>query len=138
MGGVRDRLTAYPDPVMGREASFSTVTMASFSSVVDMAAKVVPALTSELLNSAGLELSDVDLIVPHQANGVMLAEWCESLAIDPDLMHRTAHKYGNTGAASIPVALDDALHSGRIKKADLLLLIAFGGGMTWGGVTTIW
>lgn len=103
-----------------------------------LAAKVVPILTSDLLTSAGLELPDVNLIVPHQANGVMLTEWCESLAIDHELMHRTVHKYGNTGAASIPVTLDDAFHAGRLRKNDLLLLIAFGGGMTWGGATTIW
>lgn len=103
-----------------------------------LAATVVPKLVVELLDAAGLALPDVDLVVPHQANGAMLADWGETLGLPPDLMHRTVERYGNTGAASVPVTLDDAVRAGRLDDNAVVLLVAFGGGMTWGGVALRW
>ncbi len=106
--------------------------------VRDLAAKVMPGLIMELLGQANLGIGDVRLIVPHQANGVMLAEWGEALTLGAGQMHTTVAHYGNTGAASVPITLDDAAQNGRIRDGDALLLVAFGGGMTWGGVTVRW
>ncbi|GAA5125601.1 beta-ketoacyl-ACP synthase III [Haloechinothrix salitolerans] len=106
--------------------------------VRNLAAKVMPDLIGGLLKSAELELEDVRLIVPHQANGIMLTEWAGALHLPPGQMHTTVRNYGNTGAASVPITLDDGVRNHRIVKGDAVLLVAFGGGMTWGGATMRW
>jgi acetoacetyl-CoA synthase len=103
-----------------------------------LAAKVLPSVVTDLLGATGLSLSDIDLIVPHQANGVMLAELAVALELPPAAMHLTVDRFGNTGAGSIPITLDDAASSGRIGPGATLLLVAFGGGMTWGGIALRW
>lgn len=101
-------------------------------------AALLPGLISDLLQSSRLEFSDVDLIVPHQANGIMLAEWARSLGVAPEMVHQTVAWSGNTGAASVPIALDDAVRGGCVSDQDVLLLISFGAGVTWGGVALKW
>ena len=91
-----------------------------------LAAAVVPKLVAELLDAAGLALPDVDLIVPHQANGAMMTDWADTLGLPPGLLHRTVERYGNTGAASVPVTLDDAVRCGRLGDGTVVLLVAFG------------
>ncbi|NED85310.1 3-oxoacyl-ACP synthase, partial [Streptomyces sp. SID11233] len=70
--------------------------------------------------------------VPHQANGVMLRELVGSAGLDHAVTHRTLHKYGNVGSASVPVALDEAHRDGAFSPGDLVLLAGFGGGMSIG------
>jgi 3-oxoacyl-[acyl-carrier-protein] synthase-3 len=106
--------------------------------VRSLASEVLPEVVRELTKAASLDLSDVDLIVPHQANGVMLEELAETLDLAPDVMHLTVQRYGNTGAASVPITLDDAVRNHRLSKDDMLFLVAFGGGMTWGGAALRW
>ncbi len=103
-----------------------------------LAAKVIPDLINDLLAAAQLDISDIRLVVPHQANGIMLAEWAAAMNMTPGQMHVTSRRFGNTGAASVPITLDDGVRSGHIKYDDSVLLIAFGGGMTWGGLTFRW
>lgn len=103
-----------------------------------LANQVFPKVVGTLLDAASLNLDDIDMIAPHQANGRMLAAWADALGLGPDVMHVTVERYGNTGAASIPVTLDDAVHSGRLTPGALVLLVGFGGGMTWGGVAMRW
>lgn len=98
----------------------------------------VVGLVNDTLDAAGIALEDVDLVIPHQANGVMMREWSAKLGLDPDLMHMTVGTTGNTGAASIPIGLDDAARTGRLSAGDIALLVAFGGGLTWGGVAMRW
>lgn len=100
--------------------------------------ELLPGLISELLRLADVDLADVDLIVPHQANGVMLSEWGQSLGVEPHVVHQTIVWSGNTGAASVPIALDDAVRQGAVSADDVLLLVAFGAGVTWGGVAVKW
>lgn len=100
--------------------------------------KLLPDLVSDMLKSSGWDWADVDIVVSHQANGAMLDEWIEILGIRPELMHRTVGSYGNTGAASIPITLDDAVRSGRLTSGDKVLLLGVGAGVTWGGITTEW
>lgn len=103
-----------------------------------LANKVVPSIILELLESASLSMDEVDLIAPHQANGVMLEEWVEVLGLRPGVLHRTIDRYGNTGAASVPITFDDAVRSGRLAGPSTVLMVAFGGGMSWGGVALNW
>ncbi|WP_131770977.1 3-oxoacyl-ACP synthase III family protein [Candidatus Protofrankia californiensis] len=103
-----------------------------------LATEKMAGVVTDLCTAVGVTLPDVDLIVPHQANGVMLADLAETLRLAPDMMHLTVGKYGNTGAASVPITLDDAVRAGRLQQDSLLLLVAFGGGATWGGVALRW
>lgn len=103
-----------------------------------LANKVFPAVVHDLLGAASLRLDEVDLIVPHQANGAMLDEWATGLGLSAGVLHRTVEKYGNTGAASVPITLDDAVHTGRLGNLATVLMVAFGGGMSWGGIAVNW
>ncbi|MGC4859560.1 3-oxoacyl-ACP synthase III family protein [Micromonospora sp. DT41] len=100
--------------------------------------EVFPALLDELLKDSGLEAGDLDLVVPHQANGVMLDRVATDFGLRPDQLHHTYPRYGNTGAASVPVTLDDAVRGGRLRGSGYVVLIAFGGGMTAGASLHRW
>lgn len=106
--------------------------------VRDTVATLVPGLIEGLMVRAQMSFSDVDLIIPHQANGVMLSEWAEQMNVAPETVHQTIGWSGNTGAASVPIALDDAVKRGSVSDGDRLLLIAFGAGITWGGIVMEW
>ncbi|MBI1180545.1 MAG: beta-ketoacyl-ACP synthase III [Alphaproteobacteria bacterium] len=95
-------------------------------------------IVKEVLEENGLESSDVDWIVPHQANRRILDATARKLAIDPDKVVVTVQDHGNTSAASVPLALDQAVSDGRIKPGDLVLLEAMGGGFTWGASLVRW
>lgn len=99
---------------------------------------LLPEVVTGLVDSIGMKLSDIDLIVPHQANGTMLREWIDILKVDPSLAHETVTKYGNTGAASIPVTLDDAGQAGRLSAGDYAMFVSFGAGVAWGAVIVEW
>jgi 3-oxoacyl-[acyl-carrier-protein] synthase-3 len=85
-----------------------------------------------------LKPDDIDLFIPHQANMRIMKKVAESLEIPIDRVYVNIDRYGNTSSASIPVALDEANRSGRLKRGDLVLLDAFGGGFTWGAVMIRW
>lgn len=103
-----------------------------------LATKVLPAVVWDLLDTTELRPADIDLLVPHQANGVMLADLADCLDLRPGAMHLTVERFGNTGAASVPLTLDDAVRGGRLTRGSIVFLVAFGGGMTWGGVALRW
>lgn len=104
----------------------------------DIVIDLLPRAVNGLLSSINLNVSELDLIVPHQANVIMVREWSRVLGVDPDQVHETASMYGNTGAASLPVTLDDAIRLGRLSMGDLVLFVAFGGGVTWGSAVVQW
>ncbi|MGE7912537.1 beta-ketoacyl-ACP synthase III [Lysinibacillus xylanilyticus] len=91
-----------------------------------------------VLEKAGLTKEDVDFLVPHQANIRIMESARERLELPPEKMSKTIHKYGNTSAASIGISLVDELEAGKIKDDDILVLVGFGGGLTWGAVTIRW
>jgi acetoacetyl-CoA synthase len=97
-----------------------------------------PHAVGEVLRSTGLRLEDVDLVVPHQANGVLLRECAQELDLPPHKIHWTLGRYGNTAAASIPITLDDAVRQDRLAPGDLVLMVAIGGGMTWASALLRW
>ena len=95
-------------------------------------------VAQEALVANQVNPEDVDLFIPHQANIRIMKKVAEKLKILPDRVYINIERYGNTSSASIPVALDEANRSGRLKQGDLLLLDAFGGGFTWGAVLIRW
>ena len=88
---------------------------------------------NEVMGMAGLSNSDIDWLVPHQANRRIIEGTGRKLKLPPEKVVLTVDHHGNTSAASIPLALAEAVHDGRIQRGDLVLLEAMGGGFTWGG-----
>jgi 3-oxoacyl-[acyl-carrier-protein] synthase-3 len=86
----------------------------------------------EVLDTEGLTPADVDWVVPHQANARILDATAKKLGLAPEKVIVTVDRHANTSAASVPLALDTAVRDGRIKRGDLLVLEAMGGGFTWG------
>jgi 3-oxoacyl-[acyl-carrier-protein] synthase-3 len=90
------------------------------------------AVLNEVLADAGLTSAEVDWVVPHQANARILDATAKKLGLSPDKVVVTVDKHANTSAASVPLAFDTAVKDGRIKRGDLVVLEAMGGGFTWG------
>ncbi|QFZ17842.1 3-oxoacyl-ACP synthase III family protein [Saccharothrix syringae] len=105
--------------------------------VRDFVSDRVPPILRQLLRGAGVVPSAVDHFIPHQANGVMLDGLARELGLRAQ-MRLTVHKYGNTGAASVPITLDEAVRSGSIRRGDLVLMAGFGGGMAVGAALLRW
>lgn len=95
-------------------------------------------VVDESLSAVGLTASDLDWLVPHQANKRILDGTARKLGLPPEKVIVTVGKHSNTSAASIPLALDQGVRDGRIKEGDLLLLEAMGGGFTWGASLLRW
>ncbi|MCF8564399.1 ketoacyl-ACP synthase III [Alicyclobacillus tolerans] len=96
------------------------------------AVKAMAGSTEKVLAKAGLDREDIDLLVPHQANIRIIEAARKRFGLDEDKVVVTIHKYGNTSASSIPIALDEAIREGRAKAGDLAVMVGFGGGLTWG------
>jgi 3-oxoacyl-[acyl-carrier-protein] synthase-3 len=86
----------------------------------------------KLLQRNGFSAQDVDLFVPHQANQRIIEAVGDRLGIHPEKVYLNVHKYGNTSAASIPLALGEAIEENRVHKGMRVLMTTFGGGLTWG------
>jgi 3-oxoacyl-[acyl-carrier-protein] synthase-3 len=95
-------------------------------------------IVQEVFEGTDLSPSDIDWIVPHQANRRILDATAKKLGIDPARVVVTVQDHGNTSAASVPLALERAVRDGRIKRGDLVLLEAMGGGFTWGASLVRW
>ncbi|OIK08353.1 3-oxoacyl-ACP synthase [Bacillus sp. MUM 116] len=91
-----------------------------------------------VLNKAGLTNEDVDLLIPHQANIRIMEASRQRLELPVEKMSKTVHKYGNTSAASIPISIVEELEAGKIKDDDLIVMVGFGGGLTWGAIAIRW
>jgi 3-oxoacyl-[acyl-carrier-protein] synthase III len=95
-------------------------------------------VAQEALAANGLTSEDVSLFIPHQANQRIVDSVGKRLSINSERVFVNLDRYGNTSAASIPIALDEAFRAGRIKAGDIVLLDAFGGGLTWGAALLRW
>ncbi len=100
--------------------------------VFRMAVKTLGRIVDETLDKNGLKKSDVDWLIPHQANIRIIQATAKKLRMSMDHVVVTVAEHGNTSAASVPLALDVAVREGKIKRGETLLLEAFGGGFTWG------
>ena len=96
------------------------------------------AVVEEALAANGLESTDIDWMVPHQANRRIIDGLARKMKLSPEKVVLTVDRHGNTSAASIPLALGEAVADGRIKRGDLILMEAIGGGLTWGSALVRW
>jgi 3-oxoacyl-[acyl-carrier-protein] synthase III len=90
-------------------------------------------ISAEMLEKAGYSVEDVDLVIPHQANQRITDAVASRLGVPEEKVYSNIAEHGNTSSASIPIALDECIEAGKIKEGSLVLLTAFGGGVTWGG-----
>lgn len=106
--------------------------------VFKFAVRVMGTATEEVLRKAGKTKEDIDLFVPHQANIRIIQSAMQRLSLPEEKCVINVDKYANTSAASIPLALVEAAEDGRIKEGDTVLLVGFGGGLTWGASVIVW
>ena len=103
-----------------------------------MAVQKFPEVIMEALHTEGLTPSDINMLIPHQAN-LRISQFVQrKMGLRDDQVWNNIQKYGNTTAASVPIALCEAYEAGAIKKGDLVCLAAFGSGFTWGSALIRW
>ena len=90
-------------------------------------------ISAEMVKKAGYTIDDIDLVIPHQANQRITDAVASRLGVPDEKVYSNIAEHGNTSSASIPIAIDECIESGKIKDGSLVLLTAFGGGVTWGG-----
>ncbi len=136
----------YPDPQVPGEIFVTPKMMKDYMLAPNMTGQLVfktavtkfPEVIQEGLNETGLNSTDIDLLIPHQANLRISAFVQKRLGLRDDQVFNNIQKYGNTTAASIPIAMSEAFEQGKIKDGDLICLAAFGSGFTWGSVLLRW
>jgi 3-oxoacyl-[acyl-carrier-protein] synthase-3 len=106
--------------------------------VYNFAVKALTDIIKELLESAKINIDDVTRIIPHQANIRIVQAAAKRLHIPMEKFYLNIEKYAKTSSASIPIALDEMNRNGHLKKGDLILIVGFGGGLTYGGSVIIW
>lgn len=119
-------------PGGGTRASASKFIKMDGKEVFKFAVRALETSIKEVLKQAGKEISAIDLLIPHQANIRIIDHVIKRMGIPKEKVFINLQKYGNTSAASVPIALDEALSSGRIKSGDLIVLSGFGAGLTYG------
>lgn len=106
--------------------------------VFKFAVRAMASSSLETLEKAGIDIKDLDFLVPHQANKRIIDSARKKLKLSEEKVYTNLDKYGNMSSASVPVALDEALKEKKIKKGDNVLLVAFGAGLTWGSLIIKW
>jgi len=102
------------------------------------AVQAMQTAAEEALHRCEIDISRIKCIIPHQANRRIIDAVCERLGAKPEQLFVNLHKYGNTSAASVAIALDEAVQSGQVQRGDLILMIVFGAGLTWGAAVIEW
>ncbi len=102
------------------------------------AVRLIPTAINTMLDQSGLQLDDIDLIVPHQANVRIIDAAIDSMGIDREKFVINLDRFGNTSAASVPIALSDAIDDGRIEPGKVVMMLGFGAGLTWGSCLFRW
>jgi len=102
------------------------------------AVRVMGQASTDIIEQLGYRPEDLNLVIPHQANIRIIESLAKRLAIPMDKFHNNLDRYGNTSAASVPIVLDEAYRAGRIQSGDLVLLVAFGAGLTWASTLIKW
>lgn len=129
--------TRMPATVETVENRMHTIKMDG-SEVFKFAVRAMGKASMKVLEDSKLGLEDIDLLVPHQANVRIIDAAAKRLKLTKDKVYVNLNRVGNMSAASVPVALDEANKKGLIKKGDIVLLVAFGGGLTWGSSVMRW
>ena len=130
-GSYHDILSV-PGQVSGGKVLGSPFLQMDGQAVFKFAVKVLTEVAREVLTKAGLGVADVDWLIPHQANMRILDATARKLGLPAEKIIATVARHGNTSAASVPLALDEAVRGGKIRRGQTLLLEAVGGGFTWG------
>jgi len=138
-GSLAELLTI---PAGGSRRPASLETIASRGHYIKMkgdgvfkyAVRAMEDAANRVLDQAGLALSDVNALIPHQANMRIVDAVCDRLGVGRETLIVNLDRFGNTSAGTIPLALDEAVRAGRIRPGDVVLLVTFGGGFTWGSV----
>jgi 3-oxoacyl-[acyl-carrier-protein] synthase-3 len=119
------------------KGAFQPITM-NGKEVYRFAVAKVPEVIEKVLFKANISTSDIDWLLLHQANQRILDSVAQKLGIPPDKVISNLAEYGNTSAASIPLALDETVRQGKIKPGDVIVLAGFGAGLTWGAAILKW
>ncbi|MCC6442990.1 MAG: ketoacyl-ACP synthase III [Armatimonadetes bacterium] len=119
------------------DSCLHTIRMAG-SEVFKFATRVMGEAALGVLDKCGLRAEDVSLFIPHQANTRIIDSAARRLGLAPEKVFINIENYGNTSAASIPLALDEAVQGGKVHPGDLLVLVGFGAGLTWGACAVRW
>lgn len=132
--GSHHRILEVPGNVSGGKVVGQPFVKMDGPAVFKFAVKVLAEVAQEVLNQAGMDTGAIDWLIPHQANIRIIQSTAKKLGLPMDKVVTTVEQHGNTSAASIPLALDSAVRSGRIKRGEVLMLEGVGGGFTWGAV----
>jgi 3-oxoacyl-[acyl-carrier-protein] synthase III len=136
-------LTSYALPVKNPfltdapEAGSSAIYMDG-REVFKFATRIIPDIIEDILAKNNLTINDIHHIVPHQANYRIIESAAERFGIEKERFYMNLDRYGNTSAASIPIALAEMNEKGLLKKGELVIIAGFGGGLTWGGSLIRW
>ncbi|MBM3844063.1 MAG: ketoacyl-ACP synthase III [Verrucomicrobia bacterium] len=133
--GANVELLCVPPPVPGERGPFLRM---RGKEIFKLAVRAMDDAAREILEQQGVRPDQVSLVIPHQANQRIIDAIAEYLELPPDRFFVNLDRYGNTSAASIPLALDEAHRAGRIRRGDLVLLVAFGAGLTYGSALLRW
>ena len=136
--GSHADILSVPGQVCGGAVSGRPLLQMDGGAVFRFAVKVLEEVALETLEAAGLQKTDIDWLIPHQANIRIIQATAKKLGMTMERVITTVDRHANTSAASVPLALDEAVRDGRIKPGDLLLLSGFGAGMTWASVVLRW
>jgi 3-oxoacyl-[acyl-carrier-protein] synthase-3 len=136
--GSYRKILAVPGSICGGKVQGKPFVMMEGNVVFKFAIKVLEDVVREALAENNLEVSDIDWLIPHQANIRIILSTANKLGLPMEKVVATVDRHGNTSAASIPLALDIAIRDGRIKPGQLVLLEGVGGGFTWGAALVRW
>ncbi len=134
MAGGGSRCPASTESVVSRQHYLRMEGKETFKSAI----QAMQTAAEEALRRCEIDITRIKLIIPHQANRRIIDAVGERLGARPDQLFVNVHKYGNTSAASVGIALDEAVRSGSIQRGDLILLVVFGAGLTWGAAVIEW
>ncbi len=108
------------------------------SEVFKFAVRIMNKASMEAIEKSGYGIEDIDYLIPHQANIRIIESAAKKLKLPMDKVHVNLDKYGNMSAASIPIALDEAVKEGKVKENDIIVMVGFGAGLTWGSCVIKW
>lgn len=135
--GEPKKISTPGDGTIVHDGSYDLMSM-NGKKVYAFATREVPTVLEEALLQADITIDQVDHLLLHQANIRIMETVAERLGISMDKVITNLYKYGNTSAASIPLALDEAVRSGRVKKGDIIACAGFGAGLSWGAAILKW
>jgi 3-oxoacyl-[acyl-carrier-protein] synthase-3 len=136
--GSNSKILAVPGSICGGKVQGRPFVVMEGNVVFKFAIKVLEDVVHEALTENNFQVSDIDWLIPHQANIRIIISTAKKLGLPMEKVVATLDRHGNTSAASIPLALDIAVRDGRIKSGQLVLLEGVGGGFTWGAVLVRW